>query len=187
MPAQRRDLERRRYRWVGLIIIALSVIVLVWRCSLADERAADRLARGHAAIVRALAGDAAAFDEAEQVLAAAASVTDAYPLFALEATRRLRDARQRSPLGPELVSSTTQSGEGSRAGPSGATYTAPFDDAEPSVRAVFDALSSNDFAKADAAVAALPPTLPGRAHLARFVAELRRQPRRPASSSPLGR
>ncbi len=35
-------------------------------------------------------------------------------------------ARQRSPLGPQLVSSTTQSGDESRAGPIGATYTAQF-------------------------------------------------------------
>ena len=136
-------------------MLAASIAILVWRFSLAGDRDADRLARAHAAIARGMTGEPAAFDDAEQALAAAASLTDAYPLFALEATRRLKERR--------------------------------FADAEPPVRAVFDALSSNDFARADAAVAALPPTLAGRAHLARFVAELRRQPRRPASSSPLGR
>ena len=114
--------------------------LVVLRCELSEEHRKGRLELGYALVVRGLEGEVAAFEEAEQVLASAAGLTDPYPLFVLEAARRLRERR--------------------------------FDDATPEVRAVFELLVQRRYDDATKAVSALPPTLAGRAELARLVIDL---------------
>jgi len=84
--------ERNR-RLVGALAIGLIAGLLVLRCAVAGGAADDQVALGHRALVRALEGDAAAWNEAEAAFAHGASLTESYPLFALEAARRLRERR----------------------------------------------------------------------------------------------
>jgi len=76
-----------------LLLLLLLAGVIVLRCGLATDHGQGRLELGYALIVRALNGETAMYDEAEQVLASAAGLTDPYPLFVLEAARRLKEQR----------------------------------------------------------------------------------------------
>jgi len=93
LPAAERRRVARRNRWIGALVLMLGAGLVVLRCELASERGEGRLEQGYALIVRGLDGETAAFVEAEQALASAAGITDAYPLFVLEAARRLRERR----------------------------------------------------------------------------------------------
>ena len=93
LPAAQRARAARRHRWIGAVLLVVVAGLVVLRCELADERGKGRLELGYALVVRGLEGGPGAFEEAEQVLASAAGLTDPYPLFVLEASRRLRERR----------------------------------------------------------------------------------------------
>lgn len=90
--ADRRRAVRRRLL-VGVVVLGGIAVALVLRCDLAERRRDDGVTRGVAALVQALDGEPTAFERAERALAEAATLTDPYPLFALEVARRLRERR----------------------------------------------------------------------------------------------
>ena len=92
LPADRRGLALRHRRLVGAFAVVLVAGLVVLRCAVFGG-GDDHVAAGHRAMARALTGDVAAWDEAEQAFAQGASLTEPYPLFALEAARRLREHR----------------------------------------------------------------------------------------------
>jgi hypothetical protein len=88
--------RRRLYRAVGLLVLLALGLSLVWARLEQIGDGDDAAARaGASALARAVAGDHAAFAEAEGHFerACRTMVLDAYPLFALELTRQLA-ARQ---------------------------------------------------------------------------------------------
>ena len=85
--------RRRGSRALGLtVILVLGALAVYGRCHLAVEREQAALTRGSGALLRALGGEAAAWEEAEDAFgdAARASVWDPYGLFVLEVTQQLR-------------------------------------------------------------------------------------------------
>lgn len=74
-------------------MLGVVAVVLVLRCDLASERTERHVSNGITALAAALAGDDAAFARSERAFSSGATLTDPYPLFALEIARRLRDRR----------------------------------------------------------------------------------------------
>ena len=92
--------QRRTRRLFGVMILLAFGSLLVWgRCSLAADRHAEALERGAGALLRALQGDATAWDEAEDAYgdAARGSVWDPYGLLVLELVHQLRKGQVTAP------------------------------------------------------------------------------------------
>lgn len=98
LPGQRQAASvaarrRRLHRALGAGLILAFTALLIWgRCHLSDERERTASQEGAAALVRALDGDASAWDVAEDAYRdlARTSIWDPYGLFALELVGQLR-------------------------------------------------------------------------------------------------
>lgn len=93
LPRHRAERIRRRHRGVGtLVLLALIGGLVLARFVLAGDSQSVALREGLAHVRAAVCGDASAWDPAERQLTRAAhgAVFDAYPIFALELTRRVQ-------------------------------------------------------------------------------------------------
>ncbi len=85
--------RRRAHRALGMtLLLALGALLVYGRCHLALERERAALERGSAALLQALAGDQASWEEVEDAFgdAARVSIWDPYGLFVLEVAAQLK-------------------------------------------------------------------------------------------------